>query len=489
MKKFVFVFMLLPLFVAAQNAATVSVRFTKAASDSCSIKVQRYYIDEFEPIYQGIIKENQCDFSIPLEHPMFVKFNYMHQTVTLYLEAGTNLQLTIGTDSLYKSITYGENTSLENLFLKDFYTEFHADFDKKTIKQRILNISVDKFEISLYNAHKKQLNYYNAYKEKDKLSAQFKTFIENNIRYAYFASLLSYPIIYANQSAQILTVKPLPELMLTDIDAKLSKDEALESDAYRDFLYYYVVYFTSKTNGFNKFKDFNVSMESKIQTAIQNLTKASLMWYMADFLSSDCNKVSPYTVKHIYGLLKEREGDGVYTKLLKKKCETRIAMKEVAEKSVTNPQPIGGQSVSSASEYPKLKDLDGKTFAMDDFKGKVVYIDFWASWCGPCRREMPYSKQLHEMFSPKQLKNLVFLYISIDATEDAWKAAVKEIGMEGKLGISPGNWNSEIARFFQINSIPRYMLMDKTGKIVVFEANRPSSGEIIYNDIVKLLEE
>jgi thiol-disulfide isomerase/thioredoxin len=231
-------------------------------------------------------------------------------------------------------------------------------------------------------------------------------------------------------------------------------------------------------------------MESKIQTASQNLTPASLIWYMADFLNTDCNKVAPYTVKHIYGLLKEKEGEnGRYTQLLKQKCEARIKTKEVAEKNSEDKKNAGDKSSKSKSEYPMLKDMDGKSFGIDDFKGKVVYIDFWASWCGPCRNEMPASKQLHEMFTEKQLKDIVFLYISIDASEEAWKNAVKELGIEGKLGISPGNWNSEITRYFQIYSIPHYMLMDKKGKIVDTDAKRPSSGSLIYNDIMKLMTE
>jgi thiol-disulfide isomerase/thioredoxin len=191
-------------------------------------------------------------------------------------------------------------------------------------------------------------------------------------------------------------------------------------------------------------------------------------------------------VKQNYTLLSEIEKNGMYTQLLKKKCEARIKTKEVADKSKN--EKIESKNQESASGYPKLKDLDGKYFTIDDLKGKVVYVDFWASWCGPCRAQMPASKQLHEMFTEKQLKNLVFLYISIDESEEAWKNAVKQIGMQGKLGISPGNWNSEIAKYFQINSIPRYMLIDKKGKIVDQDAKRPASGREIYNDILKLLD-
>jgi thiol-disulfide isomerase/thioredoxin len=490
MKKLTLLLLLLPWLAAAQNTAKISVHFAISAVDTCSITKQQYYISEYEPVSKANIFDNACNISVPVEKASLAKFNYNGQSVWLYLEPGVAIDLNIGLDTLYKSVTYSGKVAAENLFLRDFFTEFHKDLDKDAVKQSILNNGIDIFETMLYNAHKKQLDFYNNHPDKAKFSAVFRNFIENTIRYTYYTSLLSYPIIKANQSAQILTVTPLPDVMLEGIDQKLCKDDALPAEAYRDFLSYYIIYFTSKANNFNKFKDYNISMESKIQTASQNLTPASLIWYIADFLNTDCNKIAPYTAKHIYGLLKEKEGeDGVYGQLLKKKCEARIKTKEVAEKTKEEKSGTDVKTSKSKSEYPMLKDMDGKYFGLDDFKGKVVYIDFWASWCGPCRAEMPASKQLHEMFTEKQLKNLVFLYISIDATEDAWKNGVSQIGMEGKLGISPGNWSSEIVKFFQISSIPRYMLMDKKGNIVDMNAKRPSSGSLIYNDILKLLVE
>jgi thiol-disulfide isomerase/thioredoxin len=490
MKKLTLFLLLLPLLSASQTPAKISVHFAISAADSCNITKQKYYINEYEPVYKTAIFDNACNISVPVEKPSMVKFNYNNQWVWLYLEPGVEINLNVGLDTLYKSVTFSGKTAAENIFLRDFFIEFHKDLDKDAVKQSILSSGIDAFENNLYNAHKKQLAYYDNHPDKARFSEMFRSFIENTIRYTYFSSLLSYPIINANQSEKILKVNALPDVMLEGIDQKLCKDEALSNDVYRDFLNYYIIYFTSKANGFNKFKDYNISMESKIQTAQQQLPPVSLIWYIADFLNTDCNKVAPYTAKHIYEMLKEKEGvSGVYSELLKKKCEAHIRTKEVVEKTKEEKSGTSENVSKTNSDYPLLKDMNGKSFGMDDFKGKVVYIDFWASWCGPCRAEMPASKQLHEMFTDKQLKSLVFLYISIDPTEEAWKNAVQQIGMEGKLGISPGNWNSEIVKYFQINIIPRYMLMDKKGRIVELNANRPSSGQLIYNDILKLLEE
>jgi hypothetical protein len=94
---------------------------------------------------------------------------------------------------------------------------------------------------------------------------------------------------------------------------------------------------------------------------------------------------------------------------------------------------------------------------------------------------------LHDKFSPKQLKNIVFLYISIDDQEDKWKAAIQQFGLEGKHAISKGGWNSPITAKYGIRSIPRYMIIGKDGRIIDEDAKRPSDPAI-FDDLIKVLE-
>lgn len=120
-----------------------------------------------------------------------------------------------------------------------------------------------------------------------------------------------------------------------------------------------------------------------------------------------------------------------------------------------------------------LKDTDGKDVALKDFAGKVIYMDFWASWCSPCRYEMKNgSPKLHSKF--KDNKDVVFLYISIDSKEEPWRKAIADDKIEGIHLLSLGGTNSPVAKAFNISGIPHYVIIGKDGRIFDNDAPRPS---------------
>ncbi len=122
--------------------------------------------------------------------------------------------------------------------------------------------------------------------------------------------------------------------------------------------------------------------------------------------------------------------------------------------------------------YP---DVDGKMVSLSDFKGKVVLIDVWATWCGPCRAQIPFIKKLEEELHGM---DVVFLSVSVDEEKDKqkWLNVIKQEQLGG-VHIFASGW-SKITKDYKITGIPRFMLVDKQGNIITDNAPRPSEPEL-----------
>ena len=137
--------------------------------------------------------------------------------------------------------------------------------------------------------------------------------------------------------------------------------------------------------------------------------------------------------------------------------------------------------IAKGNHAPDFKayDVTGKEIRLSDFKGKIVYVDIWATWCGPCKREIPYLKNLEKQYHDN--KNVVFVSVSIDSdeNEDAWKQMIKDKALGGIQLRAQGEFESDIAKSYQVKGIPTFLLISKEGNIISSKAPRPSSGEKI----------
>lgn len=122
----------------------------------------------------------------------------------------------------------------------------------------------------------------------------------------------------------------------------------------------------------------------------------------------------------------------------------------------------------------KYKDIDGKEVSLEDLKGYLVYIDVWATWCGPCREEIPHLKQLEEMFKGTKVK---FVSISTDQNKEAWEKMVKEEKLGGIQLHTDGD--EGFVNAFRVNGIPRFILIDQEGNIMEANMLRPSDEKTV----------
>ncbi|MFD2036125.1 TlpA family protein disulfide reductase [Belliella marina] len=131
------------------------------------------------------------------------------------------------------------------------------------------------------------------------------------------------------------------------------------------------------------------------------------------------------------------------------------------------------EPISPGKEVPDFSfvNIEGEEVKLSDLKGQLVYIDIWATWCGPCIAEHPHWDKMKEEYKDKKV---AFLTVSIDDNKEPWEKMVKAKNMEGLQWFAENAWKSDLAQHFMVNAIPRFLLLDEEGKVIDPSADRPS---------------
>lgn len=139
----------------------------------------------------------------------------------------------------------------------------------------------------------------------------------------------------------------------------------------------------------------------------------------------------------------------------------------------------------ASPKFVNYENYNGGTSSLDDFKGKFVYIDVWATWCGPCKAEIPSLQKIETAYHGK---NIVFVSISVDKAKshDKWKEMISKEKMGGIQLLADKDFDSQFIKDYLIRGIPRFILIDPQGKIVSASAPRPSDENNLVQLFTKL---
>jgi thiol-disulfide isomerase/thioredoxin len=299
--------------------------------------------------------------------------------------------------------------------------------------------------------------------------ASFKTDLLNRYRSSHKMS-----DVYFNWLRSQYTYEPYERTVVENITNPDSLDDATVSKIMEKGIT--DEYAALNTSEYNDLIDFYIS--SRIKKVNRNLTLNDRFDFVADndILTGGTKEV--YLSRFMAFLIKTP--DSIYNPLFNK--YDKIVHNETMKQYVVSRRndyvtPTSRSAVSvDSGRANSIPDIFKK------YKGKVIYVDFWASWCVPCRAEMPNAANLKEKLKGKKI---VFLYFGYNDKEKAWLKARNQLSIEGEHYLLNEKLIKEADELFGINGIPHYAIIDKDGKVVNKQADRPSNA---YQELLSLIE-
>ena len=229
----------------------------------------------------------------------------------------------------------------------------------------------------------------------------------------------------------------------------------------------------------NTLKDSSLSeteAESKTKE-LEDLNKKEISIYYATIEKNIDNDLGYNLFRNIYYVLTLDEKENILSKF-PAKYDNDPSIERIRAQVDSEKNTAVGKVYTNLT----MNNPEGKEVSLSDYvgKGKLVLIDFWASWCGPCRREMPELVKLYNKF---KTKNFEIVGVSLDNNSDAWKNAIKQMNMTWPQMSDLKGWQCEGASVYGVSSIPYTILVSADGTIL----ERNLQGDALYQKIEELL--
>lgn len=444
-----------------QKIAVLQGKIIMPAEESLMLK----NTEDEEAIADTVVidKDGNYSFSLKLDKPTFYQLRVSSDLILdVFLTPGDELTLNIDMTKPYDQIKFtGTGEKLNNFMLERFMADKYQ-MPPKMYLFRLPEGAFSRTMDSMLDARRKDLQDFTSSLQKElKSSAQkksleyFKKIYETNLLFDYASTFL----VYRNNYGYLIqqpdyTFSPEFDNYLKNVD--LNDENNISSKSFRRFISRYISSLVDPA-----YEKDTIAQQSETGYSTMRYQKAAEILKPGkarEFALYEImlEQVNYYGVKNIDKLMS----------MFRKDCHNQNYLKSIEEKIKLWDKIAPGKDAPVFS-YP---DENGKMYSLADFKGKLVYLDVWATWCGPCVVEIPHFEILAKEYTGK---NIIFLQISVDDNENEWRNFNK-IMADNVIQLYAGGWQSKIADDYLIKSIPRFILIDQDGKIIDNNASRPS---------------
>lgn len=387
-----------------------------------------------------------------LEKPAYFTFFVDRSRLTLYLHPSDTLRFDDGGVSVEDGKFSGATAVYNDYLLK--YNNKQTKF--QTQAKIVFGNPEDVASRQIDSIRKTDLdNLEGLAKSFENIDELFLNTEKERIKYSWALNRLLYPLYYGYfNGVQDYKTSPNFEGYLNEIDVNDSK--LLVIGEYRNFLNNYL---GVKAEAF--FKDSTIEATEKTFTVYQ------LKVIDKEFKNEDVKNYLAFKTMSSHVMYEGIKDYEIVYPVFTKVCKNQSFTQNINDQLKAWEHLKKGKA---ALDFGAVN-LAGDTIMFSSLKGKYVYVDVWATWCEPCKAEIPYLKSLVDELAGR---NITFVSLSVDKDKDAWSAMVKSEGLKGVqlyLGV-----DQRFSDYYKVTGIPRFMLFDMEGNIVETSADRPSAN-------------
>lgn len=468
MKK-IFLLLLLPAFIACTDTNEDITQVKVITENATFEEAELSYFTDFitrnrETVTATRQEDGSFSFEVQPEFPVMANITLGDRRMNVFLEKGSNLQIYADMADLQNSVVFEGELANENKFLELYSRSYEPAYNRQVFMGKMRETQPEEFIQFAKTAMDDVMAAMEDFHAANPMGNNFREYFTTDFKYQVYNHMLTYPM-YLEYFFDAEEIPEIPEDYYAFLDDAVDFNrEKLMVGSASSFHSTYIQYYLSEH-------------EERVSEDISY--PEMIIWVAEDAFEGDTRS---YT--KAFGINFQFNHGDFHTAVENyesfKQSNDWELLNDLLATTYTN-----ASKVAPGAKAPEiaLTDINGDEVALSDFRGKVVYLDFWASWCGPCMREMPFAKELKNRFEGEE--DLVFLYVSVDDDEQAWRRTVEQHDIKG-VHLNVKGMRHDVAQSYNVQGVPSFFLIDREGVIHNNNPSRPS-GETIDEELSALL--